>query len=337
MYRRFLNNDDYLGVVTADALSQMTRGNGDRFIQAEESAEMSLVEYLSENYEVEQELHKGKYIADYDRKITYPVGVHIYYEGRICEVIRAISGYKAPAPVEYWEEYTRQETENIKSYSQFETYNKGDIVTCNDTAYICLYENGYKFNDIRIPLVVGWLEALYKEWQPVDYNLWDIVLFEGGFYTLMSQEGFDNNQTPMESGNWGAIADYDPDYNEYELNGHEYVVLDNKVFYPELEPNADTPEIGRNLSPNDPRNFNLKKHMVRLAMYELTKLIAPNNVSIVRIKDYENSMKWLSDAAKLKLNPQIPRKLSDDKKPVMDWQLSTYQTSYDPYKNPWLT
>lgn len=72
--------------------------------------------------------------------------------------------------------------------------------------------------------------------------------------------------------------------------------------------------------------------MVRLAMYELTKLIAPNNVSIVRIKDYESSMKWLSDAAKLKLNPQIPRKLSEDKKPVMDWQLSTFQTSYDPYK-----
>lgn len=48
MYRRFLNNDDYLGVVTADALSQMTRGNDDRFIQAEESAEMSLIEYLSE-------------------------------------------------------------------------------------------------------------------------------------------------------------------------------------------------------------------------------------------------------------------------------------------------
>lgn len=78
MYRRFLNNDDYLGVVTADTLSQMTRGNDDRFIQAEESAEMSLVEYLSENYEVEQELNKGKYIAEYDRKITYPVGVHIY-------------------------------------------------------------------------------------------------------------------------------------------------------------------------------------------------------------------------------------------------------------------
>lgn len=29
--------------------------------------------------------------------------------------------------------------------------------------------------------------------------------------------------------------------------------------------------------------------MLRLAVYELTKLIAPNNVSVVRIRDYEDS------------------------------------------------
>ncbi len=47
MYRRFLNNDDYLGIITPEALAQLTRGNDARFIQAEESAEMSIVEYLS--------------------------------------------------------------------------------------------------------------------------------------------------------------------------------------------------------------------------------------------------------------------------------------------------
>ena len=52
MYRRFLNNDDYLGIITPEALAQLTRGNDARFIQAEESAEMSIVEYLSENYEI---------------------------------------------------------------------------------------------------------------------------------------------------------------------------------------------------------------------------------------------------------------------------------------------
>lgn len=59
-------------------------------------------------------------------------------------------------------------------------------------------------------------------------------------------------------------------------------------------------------------------------LFMSTKLIAPNNVSVVRLKDYETSMKWLSDAARLKLNPQIPRKLAGNKLEVMDWQLATF-------------
>ena len=55
MYRRFLNNSDYLSIITPEALTQMTRGNSERFIQAEESAEMSITEYLSENYELQQD------------------------------------------------------------------------------------------------------------------------------------------------------------------------------------------------------------------------------------------------------------------------------------------
>ena len=67
MYRRFLNDNDYLSVISPEALSQITRGNAERLAQAEESAEMSVVEHLSENYEIERELYKGKYIAAYDR------------------------------------------------------------------------------------------------------------------------------------------------------------------------------------------------------------------------------------------------------------------------------
>ena len=86
MYRRFLNDSDYLSLLTPEALSQITRNDSGRFIQAEEAAEMSIVEYLSENYEVIQELNRGKYIAEYDRRITFPVGAHIYLENRIYEV-----------------------------------------------------------------------------------------------------------------------------------------------------------------------------------------------------------------------------------------------------------
>ena len=206
----------------------------------------------------------------------------------------------------------------------------------NGVVYLCLSENGYKFDDIRIPMVGGWIEAEKTQWQPIDYPLWAVVEHEGAFYTLMTLDGFDNNIDPLTSNCWGAIADYDSAYNDYELSDHEYVVYGGRVFYPETDVNADVPELGNNLSLHDPRNYNLKKHMVRLAVYELTKLIAPNNVSAVRMRDYEDSMKWLNDAAKLRLNPQIPRKVDETKKPVTDWQLATFQNDYDPYRNPWM-
>ena len=112
--------------------------------------------------------------------------------------------------------------------------------------------------------------------RPINYLLWDVVEFEGVFYTLMSMDGFDNNVTSMESDCWGAIADYNPAYNDYEFSEHEYVVYEGCVFYPGTDVNADLPQRGVNLTPHDLRNYNLKKHMVRLALYELTKLIASN-------------------------------------------------------------
>ncbi len=45
-------------------------------------------------------------------------------------------------------------------------------------------------------------------------------------------------------------------------------------------------------------------------------------------------MKWLNDAAKLRLNPQMPRKVDETEKPVTDWQLVSFQADYDPRKNP---
>ncbi|MFI3332195.1 MAG: hypothetical protein SNG69_05475 [Rikenellaceae bacterium] len=338
MYRRFLNENDYLSVITPEALSQLIRGDESRFIQAEQSAEISIIEYLSENYEIEKEFAKGKFIADYDRRITYPVGVFINHEGRIYEVIRSMSGYKAPSTTVFWEEYVdiNLDLATITNYSQFNTYYAGDIVLYNDVLYRCTSDNGYKFGDIRIPMVQAWEKVEATEWQPTIYDLWRVVSYDGAFYTLMSLEDFDNNITPYKSDCWGMIADYDQEYNEYNLEGHDYVIYDSTVFKPTLNPNSDVPIIGHNITLGDPRNYNLKKQMIRLALYELTKTIAPNNVSQIRMRDYEDSMKWLNDASKLRLNPQIPRKLATDNQPVTDWQMATFQTDYDPYKNPWM-
>ena len=54
MYKRFLNNNDYIGIITEEALLQLIRGKEERLAQAEEAAESSIIEYLIDNYEIEQ-------------------------------------------------------------------------------------------------------------------------------------------------------------------------------------------------------------------------------------------------------------------------------------------
>ena len=43
MYKRFLNNNDYIGIITEEALLQLIRGNEERIAQAEEAAESSVI------------------------------------------------------------------------------------------------------------------------------------------------------------------------------------------------------------------------------------------------------------------------------------------------------
>lgn len=336
MYRRFLNNHDYTSIITEQALEQLIRGDETRYIQAEQNAEASIVDYLSENYEIEKELNRGKYLFEYNRKITYPVGTHFYLEGEICETLQAINGYKAPAPEPYWEEYEEPiDIESVRPYSQMLNYHPGDMVRFNETVYTCLKPNGFDFDDIRIPGVMVWEQAEVVDWEAIPYEQWTVVKFNENYFTLMTLEGYDEIVSPMESDCWGMIGEYDESIDTYELSKHEYVVYKDDVYYPIMNPNADVPQIKVNIRYHDPRNFNLKKHMVQLSLYELHKLISPNNISQVRVDDYEHSMLWLKDANRLKLNPQIPRKLNCRGEEVTDWQMATFQTEYDPYKNPW--
>lgn len=336
MYRRFLNNRDYSAIITENALNQLTRGDEGRFVQAEQAAEATMVDYLTENYEVEKELDRGKYICQYDRRVTYPVGSHFYLDGEVCEVIRAINGCKAPCATPYWSEWNGiVDAEELPRYSQMLNYQPGDMVAMNGKPYICGEANGYDFNDIRIPGVEAWEKVEASEWQPGEYRVWDVVSYDGSFFTLTGTEGYDSFADPMASDNWGMIGDYDSSLDTYELSDHEYVVADGVVYRPVTNPNADTPELGRNIRHHDPRNFNLKRHMTQLALYELHKLISPNNVSEVRVMDYNQSLQWLKDANRLKLNPQIPRKADIKGEPRTDWQMATFQTEYDPYRNPW--
>lgn len=336
MYKRFLNNGDYYGLVTEEALQQLIRNNEDRLQMAEEAAEASIVEYLIDNYMIEEELAVGKRIAEYNFQITYPTGSYFYHDGKIYKAIRTINGCKAPSTRMYWQEYTEAVDESsTKTYSQFTSYEPGDMVYFSNTCYICLVHNGPDYGNIRIPGIFGWKEVPASAWMAnVEYDLWDVVKYESRFYALLDASDVDLTINPYESDNWGLIGDYICDY-KYQCTANEYVVYEGKVFIPEMEVNADELEVNYNIVAHDPRNPNVKKHLLRLAVYELHKLISPNNISSTRVKDCEMTIAWLKDANRLKINPQIPRRVGDDNKEVTDYAIATFARDYDPNHNPW--
>lgn len=337
MFPRFLNNNDYIGIVTEEALDQLIRGNEERLAQAEEAAEQSVLEYLTENYEVEAELAIGKNLLPYNPHITYPAGAHFYIEDKIYQTLRTINGVKAPEAAPYWVEYDDpiEDESSIESYTQRRSYEPGDIVRFGTAYFECLEYNGPDFDDIRVPGVKAWEPVEFTSWEAnVDYSQWSVVLYNGKYYTLMVNKDNRNlTVNPEDSDDWGQIGDYTTDYT-YELTDTEYVVYSGVVYHPIINPNADKPVESYNIKAHDPRNANLKKHILRLAIYELHKLISPTNVSSARITDYQTSINWLRDAGKLRINPQIPRKLEKNG-PTPDFAVATFMRSYDPYENMW--
>ncbi len=336
MYQRFLNNNDYYGIVTEEALTQLIRGRVERLAQAEEAAEESIIEYLVDNYQIHQCLAVGKNLRQYSNQITYPAGVHFIYEDAICQAIRPINGYKAPMLSPYWEEtIVDLDDVEIPRYSQLLDWKPGDVVGYGNVHYLCMAYNGPNYGDIRIPGINAWESIEVFEWEAnVEYGLWDVKSFNGKFYALIETENIDLTINPELSDNWGLIGDYTPDYH-YEFSEHEYVVYGGRVFYPSMDPNADDVRYTFNIKKDDPRNANIKKHMLRLAVYELHKLISPNNVSSARITDYETSIMWLRDAARLKINPNIPRKLDEEGHPETEYAIATFMRDYNPNNNPW--
>jgi hypothetical protein len=341
MYKRFLNNADYLGIITQEHLDQLIMGRQERFANAEEAAEASIIEYLTENYEIERVLNEGKSVEEYNRQITYPAGAYFYYKGVIHRATRTINGYKHPINVLYWEENfdgITNESE-IPMYSQKASYAPGDRVRFANTFYICREYNGKDFSDVVVPGIEAWELAEHSTWAANQiYSLWEAVRYEDSFYALIDANNVNWSINPHDSDNWGLIGTYDPEYNKYDLeSGTDYVEYDGVLYLPSMNPNSDELMVGYNITPHDPRHPNIKKHLLRLALYELHKLVSPNNISSSRTTDYETSIMWLRDAAKLRINPQLPRKLDEQKKSVTDYALATFQRDYDPYKNPWQT
>ncbi len=343
MYQRFLNNKDYLAIITEDMFDQVTRGEQDRVIHAEQSAEMSIKEYLDNYYEIDEELARGKCIREYNPMINYPSGVHFVKDDVIYKTLQAINGYKKPTTKVYWEQISNltetKELDKIPPYFQTRTYLPNDIVKYGTEFWRCKIGNGIDFKNICIPGLKAWEKIETEDWTEMyDYPLHAVVAYEGKFYALISKtEEHDVSLSPTQSDDWGLIGDYttDYDYDAFE-EAYDYVVCDGAVFKPLINSNADTLVEGENIVMDDPRNLNIVKHMTRIAFYYMHQTISPTNISETRRQMYEDSMNWLLMASKFKINPQIKRKKDKKGQDKVDWAFADYHKDFNVDDNEWI-
>jgi len=352
-YRRFLTDKDYISLATEEHMSQIIRDNHDRLVQAEQRAEMTMREYLDQYYEIEKLLLVGKNIGEYNEAISYPAQVFFRKDEVIYKTLTSINGYKKPTSLVYWEQVIDFvdpiKIERAERYSQLKTYAVGEIVKFGTEYWECKVAHGFSSNEIHIPGCTAWQEVEVTPWEGnLELTQYAVVSYDDLFYMLNAEEDADPTLSPDQNDCFALIGDYSLDYEyAYGDDSHDYVVSDSKVFKAILNPNATAVADGVNIEVaegnevniviDDPRNANVVAHMTHIAIWYALQLISPTNISEAKRWAFEDSMTWLVNASKFKINPQLPRKHECPVgEPKVDWALATFQRSYNPNENPWL-
>lgn len=353
-YLRFLTDKDYQALATEEHIRQLLRDVPERIPQAEQRAEMQLLEYLDQYYEIEKVLAVGKNIREFNPNVCYPGQVFIKKDGEIFKTLTAINGLKRPSKIVYWKHLTDFIDpcllDHAKKYSQLRMYSKGEVVKFGTEYWQCETPHGYESNEIHMPGGEVWKEADVTPWEPNLYwNKNEICSYNGQFYQYIGvvkevedevSESFANEEviTPEEDDSWGLIGDYSDEFEyDYSDGAFDYVVAEGTVFYPIMNPNPTKLAEGVNITRDDPRNQNIVAHLSRIALYHLHSIISPTNISETRRWAYEDSIQWLYNASKFKINPQLPRKREKDSDlPKVDWACETFQRDFDPHENSWL-
>ncbi|WP_348674141.1 hypothetical protein [Duncaniella dubosii] len=378
-------------------MKQLIRDVPERFPQAEHRAEMQLLEYLDQYYEIEKILAVGKNIREYSPYVSYPGQAWIKKDEEIFKTLMHINGYKKPTKIEYWRQVVDfidpRLIDHAHKYSQLRTYPKGEIVRFGTEYWQCMVPHGYESGEIHMPGVKAWREAEITPWEPnMEWEKNQVCSFNDQFYQYLGNDESEEPEetpepfpeepeptepsidddseistqneegeeeigegdeepvptpdlpadetvlTPEEDDCWGLIGDYSEELEyDYSEGAFDYVVAEGTVFYPVFNPNPDELIEGVNITRDDPRNANVVAHMSRMALYHLHSIISATNIPETRRWAYEDSIQWLYNASKFKINPQLPRKRERDScAPKVDWALETFQRSYDPEQNPWL-
>lgn len=292
MKKRFLNNNDYLSDISSYHLEQISDGfDLTQFEKAERVAKDRILENMSDNYEIDTAIAIGENIADYNTDINYPMGVFFNDGEFIVKTLRKIKGVQYPIDGVYWREdidLTSKEEEEYIAYSQLEEFYETNKVVYQGKYYTCMITNGFAFNKIVPPdMISNWVEL-----------------------TSLTEE------------EQAEIVDFDKTKNDYIVG--DKVKYSDKYFEASGDVNFTTPTYGTNIKKQDPRPSNIINHMVKISLYQLAKSISPKNVSSMIFEDYKDSLQWLRDCNKLKINPGVPRKVDSEGNVSKDWAIATF-------------
>ncbi|MEM6734437.1 MAG: hypothetical protein AAF620_00065 [Bacteroidota bacterium] len=205
-----------------------------------------------------------------------------------------------------------------------------DYVRFNNEFYLSKMEINPKGRLHFFPgLTQFWNQVAFNTFDPgFDYsasNVGLIVSYNDAFYELFGLLNIQAGIAPDEaSANWKAVTveAYDETvsyaagaYVAYE--GVNYQLPGETVMYV----NAATFENNKIefKETTDPRNKNLIRCMVHIALYCIHQRIAPDHVPAFRIKNYDDTMHTLKCYSKLTKDPSISRKLASNGKLRSDW------------------
>lgn len=241
-YLRFLNNKDYEAVATKEHMVQVLRDIPDRIIQAEQRAEMQMLEYLDQYYEINKVLAVGKNIRPYNHSVCYPSNIYVEYNDDIFKTLTAINGLKKPTATIYWKHMVDFIDpcliDHAQKYSQLKTFAKGDVVKFGTEYWQCVTPHGYEAGEIHIPGGEVWKEEITTPWEPnLEWELNQVCSYNGNFYQYLYDNTKPPGSVPDESFDDGMNMPDEDDMHEGGTKpGNEFdsgMILDDGPLTPE--------------------------------------------------------------------------------------------------------
>lgn len=181
--QRYLRNTDYYRSILSQKLSQLTEDDEVIISDAEGESELSIVNWLSNEYEIEKEFDLGRSIKDFSPSIEKVADELVWVNSMIYKITDYCQPNKFPGIETFWEEVSFTIYDPTK-----EDYMIGDIVEYQNGLYEFKYE-GYLVSE-HISSSNKWvLLSEYEYDQQDDHDAGDYVKYQGLWFRALRESG----------------------------------------------------------------------------------------------------------------------------------------------------